>query len=207
MHSPIYIPNLSVDDIVTYFNEVCCDSELVYGGDPAFVQKWVSPIYYTLEGTYTNEDIAVLDRFVSWLNTVEGFPGIFVTDDISKRNLRICFSSESEMINEMGYNYYGLDGAVTFWYMDNEIYDAIIFCRSDIDQETRNSVILEELYNGLGPVQDTSLREDSIIYQGFSIPQNLTPIDELIFRILYCPDIKVGMSAAECETVIRTLYW
>ena len=206
-HSPFYLDNVSVDDVILYFNEVCLDSEFVYGGDPSFVQKWTSPIYYTLEGPYTEEDLAVLEGFASWLNTVEGFLGIFETDDVFKRNLRICFGSESEMINEMGPDYYGLDGAVTFWYMDNEIYDAIIFYRSDIDQYTRNSVILEELYNGFGPVQDTAFREDSIIYQGFSVPQSLTPTDELILRLLYHPDIKPGMNADECEEIIRALYW
>jgi hypothetical protein len=29
-------------------------------------------------------------------------------------------------------------------------------------------VILEEVYNGLGPVQDTALRPDSLIYSDFS---------------------------------------
>lgn len=206
-HSPFYIPDIPVEDVILYFNEVCLDSEFVYGGDPSFVQKWVTPIYYTLEGTYTEEDLAVLEGFAYWLNTVDGFPGIYKTDDVFNRTLRICFGNESEMINEMGPDYYGLDGAVTFWYMDNEIYDAIIFYRSDIAQETRNSVILEELYNGLGPIQDTALREDSIIYQEFSIPQNLTPMDELIIRLLYHPDILPGMNAEACGKIIRALYF
>ena len=207
LHSPFYVADLSADDVIKFFSEVCLDAEITNGGDPSVVQKWTSPIYYTVEGSYTGEDLAVLNGFTKWLNTVDGFPGIYETDDALKRNLRICFGSESEMITVMGADYHGLDGAVTFWYADNEIYDAVIFCRSDIPQETRNSVILEELYNGLGPVQDTELREDSIIYQGFSVPQSLTPADELILRLLYSPEIKAGMNASRCESVIRALYF
>ena len=91
--------------------------------------------------------------------------------------------------------------------MANEIYDAIICYRSDMWPSLRTSVILEEIYNCLGPVQDTRLRPDSIIYQEYAEPQQLTPIDELILRLLYHPDIRPGMNAAECEQIIRLLYY
>ena len=208
LHSPFYIHDVPVEDVILYFNEVCLDSEFTNSGDPSVIQKWTVPIYYTVEGEYTSEDIAVFESFTAWLNGIEGFPGIFEADDISKRNLRICFcAGEAELVNIMGTNFYGMDGGVTFWYMYNEIYDATICYRTDIPQYTRNSVIIEELYNGLGPVQDTALREDSIIYSGFSEPQWLSETDCLIMRLLYHPDIKPGMSAHECEAVIRTLYW
>ena len=71
----------------------------------------------------------------------------------------------------------------------------------------RNSVILEEIYNGLGPVQDTDLRPDSLIYSAYSTPQELTEIDELILKLLYHPDMVCGMNAQECEAVIRQLYY
>jgi hypothetical protein len=66
---------------------------------------------------------------------------------------------------------------------------------------------MEEIYNGLGPVQDTALREDSLIWQGYSIPQELTAVDELILKLLYHPDILCGMDARQCEEVIRALYY
>jgi hypothetical protein len=59
----------------------------------------------------------------------------------------------------------------------------------------------------LGPIQDTGLRPDSIIYQEYSEPQELTEVDELILKLLYHPDILPGMNAAQCEEVIRRLYY
>ena len=206
-HSEIYIPGVSVEEVILYFNEVVLDSEIVNSGDPSKLQRWETPIYYILYGEYTEEDILTLNNFTNWLNAIEGFPGIYETKDIGKANLKIYFVDQKRMLELMGDNYTGLDGAVTFWYADNKIYDAIICYRTDLNQYLRNSVIIEEIYNGLGPVQDTSLREDSIIYSGFSEPQNLTKIDELILKLLYNPLLKTGMNKEECASVIRQLYY
>lgn len=207
MHSAYYIPGVETEDVITYFCEVCLDGEYVNAGDPSVVQKWTAPVYYTVEGDYTDVDLVVLDTIARWLNNLEGFPGFFRTEDPANRNMRICFGTQQEMIDLMGDFTNGLDGAVTFWYDTDVIYDAIICCRADLDQELRNSVILEEVYNGLGPAQDTVLRPDSIIYQEFSQPQWLSPEDELLLQLLYHPEIQPGMNAAECAEIIRSLYY
>ena len=146
VHSPLYIEDVSVEEVITYFNEVCLDSEFVNSGDPSYVQKWVGPIYYTLEGDYTDADIAALYALEQWLNGVEGFPGISQTEDPTERNLRICFCSQQDMVSILGPNFESMDGGVTFWYEDNAIYDAIICIRTDLDQTLRNSVILRNLW-------------------------------------------------------------
>ena len=207
-HSEFYIPGLSVDDVILYFNEVCLDAEFVNSGDATLLQKWTVPIRYSLHGTYTEEDRATLNSFTHWLNTIEGFPGIAEAGEDEPANLQIHFCTPSQMTELMGSQYTNMDGAVTFWYnMDNEIYDAIICCLNSLGQSLRNSIILEELYNGLGPVQDTSLRPDSLIYAEFSEPQELSEIDELILQLLYHPDMKCGMDSVQCEEVIRKLYY
>lgn len=206
-HSALYIEGLSVEDVILYFNEVCLDSEFVNGGDPSLIQKWVQPIFYRLHGSYTQEDLAVLEGMVAWLNTVEGFPEIREAAETEPASLEIHFCTGSELVSLLGDNFYGCDGGVTYWYTANEINDAIICYRNDISQYIRNSVILEEIYNGLGPVQDTFLRADSIIFGGYSEPQALTAVDELLLRLLYHPDILCGMNASQCEEVIRRLYY
>ena len=201
------VPGLSVEDVILHFNEVCLDAEFVHSGDPSRLQKWDVPIRYSLFGTPTEEDMAVLKGFADWLNTIEGFPGMAESEEAWQTNLRIHFCSQEEMISLMGEDFSGMDGAVTFWYDSlDAIYDGIICIRTDLDQQLRNSVILEELYNGLGPIQDTWLREDSIIYSGYSEPQSLTDVDKLLLRLLYRPELQCGMDARECEILIRELY-
>lgn len=206
-HSKLYIPDLEVDEIILYFNEVCLDAEFVMGGDPSRLQKWVDPIIYQLNGDYTQEDLDVLHRFAGWLNSIEGFPGIYESANGEIPNLQIYFCTQQTMTEILGENFTNMDGGVTFWYDNDEIYDATICYRTEIDQYLRNSVILEEIYNGLGPVQDTERRSDSIIYSGYSDPQELTQVDEVILKLLYHPDMKCGMNAEECENIIRRLYY
>ncbi len=205
LHSKLYVPGLDVEDVINYFNEVCLDGEIIYSGDPSFVQKWVSPIKYSLNGEMTEEDRMFLNKFCDYLNTIEGFPGIsYSANDF---NLQIFFCNQDDMMDLMGEDLARNDGAVTFWYDNNMIHDGIICYRTDIEQLVRNSVIIEEIYNVLGPIQDTLLRHDSIIYSGYSTPQWLTEIDELILKILYNPKIKCGMNSEECGRVIRELYY
>ena len=207
-HSSLYIPDLSVEDVILYFNEVCLDAEFNDGGNPKVIQKWGSPIGYLIQGDATEADLEVLEGFVAWLNEMEGFPGLYPVEELFLADLQIHFCSYHDMLDIMGDQFAGCDGCVTFWYGgNNEIYDATICYVNTIDQYIRNSVILEEIYNGLGPVQDTWLREDSLIYAGYSEPQALTEIDELILKLLYHPDMKPGMTQAEAETVIRELYY
>lgn len=206
-HSELYIPDVSVEDVIIYFNEVCLDSEITHGGDPSVVQKWTAPICYELHGSYTAEDIRVIEEFCDWLNTVHGFAGIYESEYSEQTTMNIYFCPQSEIPERMGDQYTYMDGAVTYWYEENQIYNAIICCRSDVDQHLRNSVILEEIYNSLGSVQDTTLRPDSLIYQFYAEPQELTQVDELIIRLLYHPDMLCGMDAAQCEEVIRSLYY
>lgn len=206
-HSPLHIEGISTEDVITYFREVCLNAEFVNSGDPSFLQKWNSPIRYVILGQPTREDLDTVESFAAWLNTLEGFPGMTEAEEGAEANLRIHFCSQEEMISLLGENFHDSDGGVTFWYEENAIYDAIVCCRTDLEQPLRNSVILEELYNGLGPIQDTSLRPDSIIWQEFSSPQALTAVDALILRLTYHPEMTCGMNAAECEAVIRELYY
>ena len=206
-HSELFISYVTPDEMVRYFNEVCLDAEFVNSGNASVLQRWEEPICYSVQGDYTPEDIAKIEELAAWLNTVEGFPGMMEADGPDVANLSIYFCGQQELIDRMGENHYNSDGAVTFWYTDDIIYTGTICVRSDLDQILRNSVILEEIYNGLGPIQDTNLRSESIIYSGFSQPQALHPIDRVILQLLYHPSLACGMDITECETAIRTLYY
>jgi len=207
-HSELYIPGVHVEEVILYFNEVCLNAEFINSGDPTRLQKWDDPIFYRINGKYTEEDYAVLTAFTASLNEIYGFPGIYESPDSMLTNFSMYFDDPQSMVALMGEQFRGMDGAVTFWYNDEDvIYNAMICYRTDLDQYLRNSVILEEIYNGLGPIQDTDLRADSIIYSEFSEPQQLSDIDWLILKLLYHPDMKCGMDADQCEAVIRELYY
>ena len=207
VHSPLYMAELPVEDVIGFFNEVCLNAEYVNSGDPSVVQKWTGPLIYQIHGEPTEEDLLTLENFAAQLNHIQGFPGMRQAKYPEEATLNIHFCSHQEFLDLMGSNFYGADGGVTFWYEQNEIYNAIIGIRTDLSQDVRNSVILEEIYNGLGPVQDTRLRSDSIIFSDYSTPQALTLVDWLILDLLYHPDMQCGMDRQQCEEVIRSLYY
>ena len=208
-HSEYYIQGVDVDTLISYFCEVVCDAEFSEGsGDSSLVQKWQGKIKYYVNGNPSSTDMMFLQDTVDYVNSIYGFPGMEETSYEWDANLQIYFVNNDELIEIMGSNFYNSDGGVTFWYDGyNRIYEAKICYRNDIDQYVRNSVIIEEIYNGLGPVQDTMLRPDSIIYSEYTTPQNMTKVDKLIMELLYHPDIKCGMNADECAEVIRNLYY
>ena len=206
-HSDLYLQDVPVEDVIAWFSEVNFSREFGTEGDPTVIQKWETPISYSLLGEATPEDWAVVEELAAWLNTVEGFPGIYPAEESRFASLQIYFTDAQDMQIIMGPEFAYLDGGVTYWYEDNVIYDCHICVLYDLDPELRRSVLLEEIYNGLGPVQDTLLRPDSIAYQEFSQPQNLTVEDELILRLLYDPRITCGMNAEECEAVIKQIYY
>ena len=131
VHSALYIPEADVKDVIGWFNEVCLAAEFVNGGDPSFLQNWDRAISYMVHGDPTEEDRAVLGSFTQWLNTLEGFPGISETTDPSEANLNIYFCTQAEMRARMGDWADNLDGAVTFWYENDRIYN-----RSTANTET-----------------------------------------------------------------------
>ncbi len=210
-HSPLYLEGFTADQVVTYFAEVVLDAEYSSGeGNVHVVQKWTEPIRYALLGESTQTDRDKLQGLFAQLNAVEGFPGIEAAPAPIAANLTLNFYNREDFQTYFGrvVNYEDADGAVEYWYYNatNQIHNASVGYRTDIDQYTRNSVLLEEVVNGLG-ITDTKLREDSITYQGFSQTQELSDMDWLIIKLLYHPDIKCGMDLEQCRAVIEKLYY
>ena len=207
-HADWYIPEISADDIIGYFNEVALHSEYATGtGDATLIQKWEQPIYYGLEGDYTQEDMDTIREFADFFNGMTGSPGMYETNDPLQRNLRICFTDSKGIVEILGNHFEYADGGVTYWYDDDRIYDSTICIATYLEGTQRRSVLLEELYNGSGLSQDTILRTDSLIYAYCDDAQWMTPVDQLLLMLLYHPQIQPGMDAAQCEQVIRTLYY
>lgn len=210
-HSPLYLPHCALEQMLEYFEEVVLRIEYSDDtGNPALVQKWLSPIRYRIRGDATQADLVVLSDLFAQLNQIPGFPGIWEAEDGEPAELTLHFLNEedfnaifSEVVN--GENAYG---ATQFWYYTatNEIYSADIGYRTDMDQTTRNSVLIEEIINTLG-ITDTEVRTDSIVYQYSNDNTALSDVDWVILRLLYDPAIRCGMDLESCSKVIAALYY
>lgn len=211
LHSELYLPQYDQAQMLTFFNEVVLDMEYTHGpGDASLVQKWVTPIYYTIYGDPTQEDQRVLEDLFAQLNAMPGFSGIYPAQSIDEQNLSLGFYNQQEFQNLFSDVIGGEDayGATQFWYYTatNEIHTARIGYRTDIDQVTRNSILIEEIVNTLG-ISDTVLRQDSIVYQYSNDNLALSDVDWVILKILYDPAIQCGMDRTQCAEILHRLYY
>ena len=179
-------------------------------GDVTRVQKWLSPIYFNIYGSYTNDDLSKLYELFAQLNAIDGFPGIFPASNENCENMSISFLEPNDFTDQFTNVVHGEDafGATEFWYYTdtNEIHTARIGYRTDIDQIIRNSILLEEIINSLG-ISDSSLRTDSIVYQDSNDNLVLSDIDILILKLLYNTEIQCGMNYENCKEIIEKLYY
>jgi len=211
LHSDLYHPDYTLQQIREFFEEVILDVEYSSGtGDSSLVQKWISPIGYRIFGTPTEEDLTVLDALFTQLNELPGFPGIYEASEGDTEQLRISFL-EPEVFRASYSSVVGGEdatGATEFWYYTdtNEIHSARIGYRTDIDQSIRNSVLIEEIINTLG-ISDTVLREDSVTYQYSDFNTALSDVDWILLKLLYHPEIRCGMDAAACAAALEELYY
>lgn len=204
--------DISADEAVEAFREVCLAAEYPGEGvDYTILHKWSEPIVYRLYGAYTPEDVKTLETFCAWLNDLEGFPGIREAEEPELENLSFHFCDQAKLddfsAGQSGET--GCEGYVTVWYDEKNISvsSGTIYLLSELPQERRDPVLLEEVYNALGPLQDTTTRPDSIIYQ-FPQEESLTwlsPMDELLLKLLYYPDMTPGLPGDEAEDLIRSL--
>ncbi len=210
-HSEFYLEGYSAQQIIDYFSEVALDMEYSDGlGDTTLIQKWLSPISYRIDGEPEKDDIAVLNGLFEQLNEIAGFPGIHPAKEGEPANMTLGFLEKNDFNDSFSDVVNGEDafGAAQFWYYTatNEIHTARIGYRTDMDEDSRTSVLVEEIVNSLG-ISDTVLRTDSVVYQYSNDNSALSEVDILILKLLYHPEIKCGMNAADCETVIRKLYY
>jgi len=210
-HSELYLPDCTQEQMITYFEEVVLHAEYSTGsGDTSLVQKWLLPICYQIEGNPTEEDVAILKELFAQLNELPDFPVFYEAEQPWMADLTIYFLEPEpfrEMFSPM-LNGDEANGAVQFWYYTatNEIHSANVGYRTDLDQRTRSSILLEEIVNMLG-LSDTVLRKDSIVYQYSDNNMELSDIDWVILKMLYDPRIQCGMDFEDCKAVIQELYY
>lgn len=211
LHSPLYLEDIALEEVLLCFNEIVHQMEYTDStGDPTRVQKWLTPIRYTIDGSPTDENLAILQSFFEQLNEIEGFPGIAPAEEEWSANLTLSFLDPDAFRDSFSDVVQGEDayGATQFWYYTDtgEIHTARIGYRTDLDQAEYSSILLEEVVNTLG-ISDSLRRSDSIVYQYSNENLSLSRVDWLILKLLYAPAIECGMTEAETNAIIAELYY
>lgn len=211
VHSELYLPEYTVDQVWEAFEEVILHMEYTDGtGNPALVQKWKEPIRYWVRGNPAEGDLAALQELFAQLDGIHGFPGIDKASSEDEASLTLSFL-DREAFAETFSMFPDADtanGGVHFWYYTEtgEIHTATVGYYQDMADDVRTSVLREEIVNALG-VSDSDLRRDSIVYQYSDENDTLSDMDLLILRLLYHPRMECGMDSSACRQVVEELYY
>ncbi len=211
IHSEFYDPRYTADEVFHYFEEVVLSAEYSEGKNDRLVQKWVLPIQYSIDGDYTDEDKKIIIDFIDELNSIDGFPKMYLAENNREPCFEMFFMDSDRLSEEMGtaVNNELSDGIAQFWFYLNSdvIFRAKIGYDNDMSDSVRTAVLLEEIVNAIGISNDTDEREDSIVYSGYTEVTELSDMDKLILRILYSDSIKCGMDADSCYEAIKSIYY
>lgn len=178
----------TADQIINYFCDVALGAE--YGDAGENVIKWVEPFTYHIEGEATDADLAQINALIEAINRVPGFPGMSEAGSAESADLTIHFVDADGIIAATGNSY---NGYVNIWWSDYCIENGDIYYRTDITQELRNAVIVEELCQSLGLLTDTYDHPESIFYQYHTDTTWPTTLDWAVISLLYRSEITPGM--------------
>ena len=172
---------------------------------PSLLNRWDQEITVWLGGNPTAEDRAFADGFLQDLNEkVPGLPGIRRVRMDSAANIRIWYVGEYMLPHYIdGY----VDGNWGFFHYDyrrDRITSARIGIASDVtDQETRNHLFMEELVGALGLPGDHAIYADSILYDPWTVTQELSDVDWRMLNLLYSPALSPGMTEAQVRDALQ----
>lgn len=178
----------TAEQIINYFCDVALGAE--YGDASENVIKWVEPFTYYIEGEATDADLAQINALIEAINRVPGFPGMSEAGSAESADLTIHFVDADGIIAATGNSY---NGYVNIWWSDYCIENGDIYYRTDITQELRNAVIVEELCQSLGLLTDTYDHPESIFYQYHTDTAWPTTLDWAVIQLLYRSEITPGM--------------
>lgn len=197
----IAVFNYPSTTVLSYFSQLAFSDEST--GHIGFVRKWQKPLYYELYGSADATDAAVVRWLATELNSVNGFPGMYAADANNKANVRFYFGNISEIQTQLGLTDATLQSASRVYWQDGKysLILAKIGIVSDVtSREERTSVILEEMMQILGLMQASVQYPQSVFYRNGNIPQVPDELDWAMVRLLYSPNIKIGMKQDDAIT-------
>jgi Protein of unknown function (DUF2927)/Bacterial SH3 domain len=192
-----------------YFLEVAMGSE--YGDATPNIRKWETDLrIQIMTPNATAQDKAVVEQVIAELNQLleqsAGATGRPVTLTLvnSNPNVEMYFVPAESFTQYNSNAQEGQIGSAWMQVNNNVISGAEILIASNyLTDVERAHVIREELTQSLGIMKDSWLYEDSIFYQGWTRTNEYTALDREVIRMLYDPQLEIGMSQQQVASRLR----
>lgn len=189
-------------EIISYFCDVALGAE--YGETEEVVIRWGEPVRYHIGAGATEADLQQIYSLIDALNKVPGFPGFVPAASAEDASLTVSFVDTAGMEAAAGDSF---NGYVTLrWALDGYgIVSGQIYYNTELDQGERNAVIVEELVQSLGLLNDTYDHPESIFYQYHTDTSWPTTLDWAVIQLLYSDGITPGMDGQAARAAAAQL--
>src|SRR5688572_10204556 len=195
--------------VIEYFHEVALGFE--FGGAPNITRKWTTEMKIFVGGSKTTELMDELEDIISDINELatDGFSISIVTDSLES-NFYIFlgpgdvyaekFPSQASLVATN----WGLFSV--YWDDQDQIYKGNMYVDTDrANAEEERHLLREELTQSLGLARDSNLYSNSIFQSSWTTTTEYAGIDEDVIRLLYHPQMSVGLEEAEAEEVLTQI--
>ena len=196
-------------DVIDYFKDIALGFE--FGNTSNITRKWNSEMKVFIGGEPSFELLAEFEKIRTEINKLktDGF-NVTVVDDSLQSNYYIFFGSgtkyaemfpdESNFINSNWGLFYLL------WNGQNQFYSGHMY----VDIIRANSIeqkhlLREEFTQSLGFARDSQLYMESIFQSDWTTTIEYAPIDQDLIRLLYHPEMSVGLNELEVDNALREI--
>ncbi len=185
----------------------CIVINIEFGLPTRAIQKWEDPLRLFIDGTPSDEDLAIIEEICDTMNSTPGFPGISTVPSEEEANFVFHLLDDAEYDHwERTHLVKHSNGLTTFIFNDDRtlILSVDGGVRNSLDRYNKTSVIWEEMMQATGLKNDTIMYSETLFYNGAYNVSKATPFDILMLRLLYLPQIKPGMPYAHCLPYLFT---
>ena len=196
-------------DVIDYFKDIALGFE--FGNTSNITRKWNSEMKVFIGGEPSFELLAEFEKIRTEINELktDGF-NVTVVDDSLQSNYYIFFGSgtkyaemfpdEANLVNSNWGLFYLL------WNSQNQFYSGHMY----VDIIRANSIeqkhlLREEFTQSLGFARDSQLYMESIFQSDWTTTIEYAPIDKELIRLLYHPEMSVGLNELEVDNALREI--
>lgn len=196
-------------DVIEYFKEVALGFE--FGNASKITRKWESELKIFVDGEPNSELLDELDDILLEINELakNGFQ-IVIVEEPSISNFYIFFGTGTDYA-QLYPSQSGLVGSnwglfSLYWNSDNQFTTGHMYVdivRADMNEQKH--LLREELTQSLGLARDSQKYTESIFQSSWTITNEYAEIDKDLIRLLYHPDMKIGLRENQVHDILRQI--
>lgn len=204
-------PALSAYDesVIAYFKNIALGFE--FGTASKITRKWNADMKIFVGGQPDENLLEELDKIIVEVNELatNGFSMKIVSDSLQSNYYLFLGSGDDFVKMFPGQEKYVSDNWGLFyiaWNGTNYLYKGHMYV--DIVRAGaagQKHLLREELTQSLGLAQDSPMYPESIFQSAWTTTTEYAPIDRDVIRLLYHPNMRVGLNEQEVDEVLREI--